>query len=591
VGGLFAPDGLSRERLLQPRIVTGEGWRDTSWEDALALYAGLTRRVLDTEGPDGLLFNAFDHGGPAGGFENTWGTGKLMFSALESRMVRMVNRPGEDFECQASRDMGVRELNNAYEDAALADTLVSVGGNPGEAQAHYFLGHWVPNLRGDTLEWKEACLPGEPAAPGRVVFVDPARTRSVAMAEEAAGKARVLHLGITAETDAALFNALLTYVVDRGWHDRAFIAAHTTGFEETVRANRLSLEASARITGLATTALEQAARWMFEPKAGGARRRTMFGYSKGILWGRDPYRSLAALVDLGLATHNVGQRGTGVVHLGGHQEGYARPPPPAGGRPPRVDEALVHGRGRMLTVWGCNPLRTAPDSEVYREVLRRRSRVVREAMADARGASVEELADVIWDTLGHRGGLFVAAVDLFPLQSAQAAHLLLPAARPGEMTVTSMSGERRIRLSERFMDPPGAARPECLIAAAIANTLKRAYASEGDAAKAARFAGFDWKTEEDVFNDGFPAVHAAEFGGDAGRLVTYERLRALGTDGVQLPVMEYEGGKLIGTQRLYADGWFDTVDGRARFLPAPWSGPLPPPQMRNVGAPARERPA
>ena len=86
---------------------------------------------------------------------------------------------------------------------------------------------------------------------------------------------------------------------------------------------------------------------------------------------------------------------------------------------------------------------------------------------------------------------------------AEASHLLLPAAHPGEMNLTSMNGERRIRLSEKFMDPPGTAKPDCLIAAAIANKLHALYQAEGNAAMAARFAGFDWKTEEDAFNDGF----------------------------------------------------------------------------------------
>jgi len=44
--------------------------------------------------------------------------------------------------------MGVGELNNCYEDAELADTIVVVGTNALETQTNYFLNHWVPNLRG-----------------------------------------------------------------------------------------------------------------------------------------------------------------------------------------------------------------------------------------------------------------------------------------------------------------------------------------------------------------------------------------------------------------------------------------------------------
>ena len=57
-----------------------------------------------------------------------------------------------------------------------------------------------------------------------------------------------------------------------------------------------------------------------------------------------------------------------------------------------------------------------------------------------------------------------------------------------------------------------------------------------------------------------------------GEFVTYERLRAMGTNGVQEPATAFENGKLVGTQRLYADGVFSTEDGKARFMDAPWRG-------------------
>ena len=78
----------------------------------------------------------------------------------------------------------------------------------------------------------------------------------------------------------------------------------------------------------------------------------------------------------------------------------------------------------------------------------------------------------------------------------EAGHLALPAAHPGEMNLTSMNGERRMRLSEKFMDAPGTAKADCLIAADIANTVKALYEAEGNAEMAQRFSGFDWSTEE-----------------------------------------------------------------------------------------------
>jgi len=569
---MFNATGLTEDRLKYPRLFTGGDWVDVSWDTALQVYAGVTKRILDADGPDQIMFNCFDHGGAGGGFENTWGTGKLMFSAIKTQMVRIHNRPAYNSECHATRDMGIGELNNSYEDSEVADTLIYIGANPYETQTNYFLVHALPNLQGATLSKKKTWFPGEPVEPARVIFVDPRRSPSIAIAEEL-GKDRVLHLQIAPGTDTALFNGLLTYVVEKGWHDPKFITAHTKGFEEALKANRMSLADCSRATGVPVDDLRKAAEWAYKPKASGHRPRSAHFYEKGIIWGNDNYRIQSALVDLVLATHNVGRRGTGVCRLGGHQEGYARPPYPGPRPAPFIDKELIQGNGKMLTVWGCNAFQTTLNAQRYRQALVQRANRVRTAMGKVRGGSVDDLVDAIYEAVSKQGGLFMATIDLYPTKFAQASHLILPAAHPGEMNLTSMSGERRMRLSERFMDPPGAAKPDCLIAADIANTIKAMYEKEGNAEMAARFAGFDWKTEEDAFNDGFRRPQGIDSqGGSTGNLVTYERLRAMGNNGVQLPVKEYKNGKLIGTEMIYSDYKFSTDDGKAHFQPAPWTG-------------------
>jgi len=570
---MYRATGPTSNRLTHPRIFTGDDWVDTDWERAMTIYAGVTKRILDTYGPDQIMFNVFDHGGAGGGFENTWGTGKLLFSALQTQMVRIHNRPAYNSECHATRDMGIDELNNSYEDSELADCLMYIGANAYETQTNYFLAHALPNIQGATIDKKKKWFKGEAAAPAKVIFVDPRRSLTIAVAEQAAGKDNVLHLQINPGTDTALFNGLLTHVVEQGWQDKEFIAKHTTGFEEALKANRTSLAECSKITGVSVDDLKKAADWAYKPKAGDHRPRTPHLYEKGIIWGNDNYRIQSALVDLVLATHNVGRRGTGVCRLGGHQEGYARPPYPGPRPAPYVDQEIINGNGKMLTVWGCNAFQSTLNAQEYRAAVYRRSNVVREAMARSRGAGIEDLADVIYDAVSNRGGLFVNVIDIYPTKFAEAAHMMMPAVHPGEMNLTSMNGERRMRLSERFMDPPGIAKPDCLIAADIANTLKSLYEKDGNQAMARRFAGFDWKTEEDAFNDGFRKPEGIDSqGGGTGGLVTYERLRALGNNGVQLPVQEYKGGKLIGTEMIYADYKFSTDDGKAHFQPSPWNG-------------------
>jgi anaerobic selenocysteine-containing dehydrogenase len=109
-----------QQRLTEPMVWRYGQMQPTSWDDALDLVARVTAAVIDTQGEDGLFVSAFDHGGAGGGYENTWGTGKLYFGAMKIKNIRIHNRPAYNSEVHATRDMGVGELNNCYEDAELA---------------------------------------------------------------------------------------------------------------------------------------------------------------------------------------------------------------------------------------------------------------------------------------------------------------------------------------------------------------------------------------------------------------------------------------------------------------------------------------
>lgn len=576
---MYTADGITQQRLTEPRLYAGDQWLDTTWDEALAIYGGLVKKILDKDGPRQIAFSTFDHGGAGGGFENTWGSGKLMFTAIQTPAVRIHNRPAYNSECHATRDMGIMELNNSYEDAELADCIVSIGNNPYEAQTNYFLEHWMPNLQGSTVDKKKKWFGKEAVAEGKFIFVDPRRTPSIAIAETVA-KDRVMQLAINPGTDTALFNGLFTYVTDQGWHDKDFIAKRTKGFDQAVKANRMSLDECSQITGVPAVQLKQAAQWAYAPKSDGSRPRTMHAYEKGIIWGNDNYRIQSALLDLVIATHNVGgRRGTGCVRVGGHQEGYTRPPHPTGEKI-YIDQEIIKGNYKMMTWWADNNFQTSGNAQALREVVLRRSQIVKDAMAKARGATPAQMVDIIYDAVTSKGGLFVTTINLYPTKMMEAAHLALPAAHPGEMNLTSMNGERRLRLSEKFMDAPGSALPDCLIAARIANAIEAMYQKEGNAKMAGRFAGFNWKTEEDAFNDGFrragqPGAGPIDSqGGDTGYMATYALLRKAGNNGVQLPIKKVEGDKLVGTEMLYTDK-FGTDDGLAHFLPAPWNGFFP----------------
>ena len=533
----------------------------------------MTVGVINDMGEDGLFVSAFDHGGAGGGYENTWGTGKLYFGAMKVKNIRIHNRPAYNSEVHATRDMGVGELNNCYEDAELADTIVAVGTNALETQTNYFLNHWVPNLRGISDAKKKAEFGSEPIGPSRIVIVDPRRTVTVNACEVEAGKDRVMHLAINSGTDLTLFNAWLTYIAEKGWVDKAFIAASTKDFDKVVAANKTSLADAAKITGLSVADIQKSAEWIAQPKQGGARRRTMFAYEKGLIWGNDNYRTNGALVNVALATGNIGRPGGGCVRMGGHQEGYSRPSDAHVGRPAAyVDKLLIENKGGVHHIWACDHYKTTLNALRFKQAYKKRTDLVKDAMSAVpygdRAAMVSAILTAI-----KRGGLFAVNVDIVPTKIGQASHVWLPAATSGEANLTSMNGERRMRLTEKYMDPPGQAMPDCLIAARIANHMERVLREQGKAKYADQFKGFDWKTEEDAFMDGY---HEHEGGG---KFVTYERLRAMGTNGFQEPAVDFKDGKIVGTKRLFADGKFKSKDGKATFMETKW---------RGLQAPAKE---
>ena len=454
-----------------------------------------------------------------------------------------------------------------------------LGANPLETTTNYFLNHWVPNLRGASADKKRAEFgSAETIAPARIVIIDPRRTPTVAACEAEAGRGNVLHLAVKSGTDLALLNALFTEIAAKGWVDRGFIAASTGGivnatggagdvrtqavtqaathgFDEAVRRNHTTIEQAAEITGLAADDIRKAAAWIAEPKQGGARRRTMFAYEKGLIWGNDNYRTNQALVNITLATGNLGRPGGGCVRLGGHQEGYVRPDYP-GGRPAvYIDQLLISGQGGVHHVWGCDHFKTTLNAAEFKRAYKRRTDLVKAAIdampAGDRAGQVEAILLAI-----RQGGLFVVDVNIVPTQIGSCAHVVLPAATAGEANLTSMNGERRMRLTERYMDPPGRALPDSLIVAKLAQALEASWRAAGKANVADKFKGYDWKSEEDAFMDGY---HRNAGGGG---FVTYARLRAMGTNGFQEPAVGFQGGKIVGTKRLFADGKFNAPDGQ-----------------------------
>jgi arsenite oxidase large subunit len=583
---LYAPDKPTAARLHYPLVYRARDLNPTSWDDAVDLVARVVKGSIDKSGPNSIFMKFFDHGGGGGGFENNWGVGKFFFTGVGTIMCSIHNRPAYNSEVHASRDMGVPELNNAYEDAELADTLVLWGANSYETQTNYFLNHMVPNLNGTSLDKKQKAFGSETVAKGRMIVADPRYTTTIDTARAAGGQANVLHLWLKPGTDIVLLNAIGRIIYEKKWQDQAFIDARTERLPDyaseglqTARPLDDFLAEAVQITGVSRKDMETAAAWIAAPKKGGARPRTLFHYEKGMIWGLNNYANIGSIVSLALLTGNVGKPGVGCSRLGGHQEGYVRPGY-AGPRPAiYIDPLLAEGKGRVFWVGGCDPGVTTLNAERMRDALEERGAIVKKALDRVHSGKTEDRVTAIAEALDN-GGLFIIAQDLYLTKTAERAHVVFPAAAWGESPITSINGERRLRLYEQFQDPPGEGKPDWAIMGAVAQRLHQLYAAEGNSAMAARFDGFGWKSAEEVFLEGgrsFPPVKGDPDYKKPGpienyRGVTYAMLREFGHDGVQTPV-QHVGGRVVGTVRLFTNGDpFRTESGKATFKGFKWPG-------------------
>ena len=113
-------------------------------------------------------------------------------------------------------------------------------------------------------------------------------------------------------TDVALLNGIMHVIVERGWHDKAFIEGRTEAFEELRKVIAgYPPEEVAEITGIPAEDIVKIAEYYGTARAGS------IVYCMGItqhITGVDNVKSLA---NLALLTGNIGKEGTGVNPLRG----------------------------------------------------------------------------------------------------------------------------------------------------------------------------------------------------------------------------------------------------------------------------------
>jgi arsenite oxidase large subunit len=502
------------ERLLKPQIRSSKGddLQDASWDDAVDLIADKVKEALDHKGPSAIGFWGADHLSP----EKNYVEVKFLFApkpvglydpdrgSVDGVAVRAIHNRAKwnsEHPSIAEHFGSPSTLLYSYKDFEAADTILLSGAN--------------------TYETGTVLYNRMHAARNRKVVIDPRRTVPAANARDGGG----VHLQLKPGTDVVLLNSLMHVIVGEGLQDQAFIDARTdrrsfAELRELVRDDRYSPESTEAVTGVSPRLVRRAARMLGRP------HKTSILFEKGVIWqGTQNEAVLGSYANLALLLGSLGREGRVFGRQGGHQDaimsGFDHPEPDALKRR-NLWQELARGSIDVLFVTICNPLRMSQQAEQLRRFVQRVP--------------------------------FVVEVNIRPSDMTQVADVSLPSTQWGEYDYSRSNLERRVRLNRQFCDPPGEARPDYLIVAQIAKRL-------ADRHHVLDPSEWGFRTHEQVYDE---LRHTDEGKGLGLDKLSRQRLVELGTNGIQVPILE-RGGGLVGTERLYAER-FETEDGKGRFV-------------------------
>jgi anaerobic selenocysteine-containing dehydrogenase len=531
--GKLCPKGLAEHyaidaegRARYPLLRKEDRLARVSWDEAISTMVSHFRAVQAKYGPESV--GVISTGQLV--TEEFYALGKLVQLGLRTR-----NYDGNTTLCMSTavagykRSFGSDGPPGAYEDLELADFILLIGANI--AENHPILCSRLDANQNRTL-----------------VVVDPRVTKTAMMAD--------IFLPVRPRSDLALINAMLRIIIDEELYDAWFVERHTTGFHELrASVDSYTLESAAKITGLKPDMIRRVA--LLYAKA----RAPFIGWTMGVNHSTKGTETVNAINNLALITGKVGRPGaspfsiTGQCNAMGTREagfasslpGYrkfeseadrdelavlwnmdpARIPASRGLAYPDIIEAAVAGKIRALWIIGTNPLVSFPN------------------------------VDVLKHALGNLD--FLVVQDGFhPTPTSELADLLLPAAIWGEKEGTYTNSERRVSKVNAAVEPPGEARPDFDIFLSVAEEL---------ACKEELFP--QWRTPADAFAE-WRRVSEGRLCDYSG--MTYEDIEESG--GIQWPFPAGSNETPSATRRLYADGEFETEDGRARLIPTQWT-PFP----------------
>jgi len=496
----------SRNRITTPMVRVDGAWREATWDEALDAAAdGLARN----RGRFGALASAKATN------EDGYLIQKLVRVVMDTNNVDHCTRLCHSPSVEAMLvSMGSGATSNSYVDYEQAGCLMVVGA---DASAN----HPVIAVR-----FRRAMRKG-----ARLIVVNPKRIELCDQAD--------LFVRQLPGTDVMLFNAMARVILDEGLADLDFVAKRTENFEAwRASLEPYDLETAARVTGVPAEDIAQAARWYARPPFAGS----CLIWGMGITQHINGTANAHALLNLSLVAGQMGFPGSGISPLRGQNNvqgcgdsgciptnlpGYAdysgasldrferawgvRPPATPGLVVTDMVEQCLDGGIRAMYVVGENPLLSEPDLHHAEKAI---------AQLDC-----------------------LVVQDLFMHETAERAHVFLPAAAFAEKDGTFTNSERRVQRIRQAVAPPGQARADWWITSELA---RRVAARLG-----LSVSGFDYTSPSEIFDE--MASLWPNIGG-----MSYARLES---GGLQWPCPSPDHP---GTRFLYAESF---PRGLARFVP------------------------
>ncbi|HWU81990.1 MAG TPA: molybdopterin-dependent oxidoreductase [Methylophilaceae bacterium] len=493
-----------------------------SWDESLDYVAERFAAIIREHGPDAVAFYI---------------SGQLLtedyyvFNKLAKGLIGTNNVDTNSRLCMSSAVAGYKATLGAdappacYEDIDHTACLFIAGSNT--AFAHPILYRRIEDARTKNPDLK-------------IIVVDPRRTDTAQAAD--------LHLAILPGTDVALFNGMLHVMLWESMLDMAFIRDHTEGFEalkNTVREYTPKMVAD--ICGIDEADILKAAQWF-------GTGPTLSMYCQGLNQSTSGTDKNAALINLHLATGQIGKPGAGPLSLTGQ-------PNAMGGREVGGMANLLSGhrdlanpehRQEVAQLWGVADVPAAPGKtavELFDALNDGTVKAVWIACTNP-AQSMPDLNHVL--TALQKAELVVVQDAYQHTDTTRFADVLLPATSWGEKEGTVTNSERRITHITAAVNAPGESRADWRIATEFAHRLGRLLEDRPNAAKL-----FPYTRPEHVFNEHRETTRGRDL--DITGL-SYALLDARGPQ--QWPFLT---GDQAGRARLYSDGRFEKVDGKAHF--------------------------